>query len=67
MQGRRKFANGDRVIAKESAPADFRERIGTVVDYGPGKAEYTIRFDDNPTVVTYLQSPWLDSLATAPQ
>lgn len=59
---RRKFSNGDRVRGKETAPAEFRDRIGTIVEYGPGKAEYTVRFDDDPNTVTYLQSPWLDLL-----
>ena len=60
--GRRKFANGDRVRGKETAPADFRGRTGTIVEYGPGKAEYTVRLDDDPSTVTYLQSYWLELL-----
>jgi hypothetical protein len=63
MRGRRhKFSNGQRFRVKGDlpAPADFRERVGVVVAQGPAKAEYTVRFDDDPTNVTYLQSNWME-------
>jgi hypothetical protein len=59
---KRKFSGGDRVRGGESAPADFRNRVGTVITYGPGTGEYTVRLDDDPTRVTYLQSWWIDAL-----
>ena len=54
-----KFSNGDRFRVKDGAPADFRERVGTIVAQGPGKAEYTVKLDDDPNSVTYLQSNWM--------
>jgi len=30
-----KFATGDRFKGKETGPADFRGRVGTVIDQGP--------------------------------
>lgn len=60
-----KFSIGDRFRVKADlpAPADFRERVGTVVAQGPGKAEYTVRLDDDPNPDTYLQSNWMDQLS----
>ncbi len=57
-----KFSTGDRFRVKAGlpAPADFRERVGTIVAQGPGKAEYTVSFDDDPNIVTYLQSNWME-------
>lgn len=59
---RHKFSTANRFRVKDDlpAPADFRERVGVVVAQGPGKAEYTVRFDDDPTNVTYLQSNWME-------
>jgi hypothetical protein len=57
-----KFSTGDRFEGKETGPADFRERLGTVVVQGPGSGEYTVRFDDNPTVVSCVQSNWMESI-----
>src|SRR4029077_11136332 len=68
MRGRRhKFSSGDRFRVKADlpAPADFRERVGTVVAQGPGKAEYTVRFDDDPNTETYLQSNWMEPIEQA--
>lgn len=61
MPGRKpKFTVGDRVIGKESAPASFRGKVGTVIERGPGKAEYGVKFDDGPT--EYVESSWMESL-----
>ena len=57
-----KFSVCDRFRVKESAPADFRERVGTIVAQAPGKAEYMVKFDDGPNSVTYLQSNWMEPL-----
>jgi hypothetical protein len=59
-----KFSIGDRFRVKADlpAPADFRERVGTVVAQGPGKAEYTVRLDDDPNTDTYLQSNWMEPI-----
>jgi hypothetical protein len=63
MRGRKhKFSSKDRFRVKESAPADFRERLGSVVAQGPGKAEYTVILDDDPNNVTYLQSHWMETI-----
>jgi hypothetical protein len=61
MQGRKpKFSVGDRVIGKESGPHSFGGRAGTVVERGPGKSEYGVRFDDGPT--EYVMSSWIERL-----
>jgi hypothetical protein len=60
-----KFSTGIRFRVRESAPADFRERVGTVVAQGPGKGEYTVRFDDDPNAATYLQSNWMEPIEQA--
>ena len=59
---RHKFSNGDRFRCKADlpAPADFRERVGTVIAQGPSKGEYTVRLDDDPNTLTYLQSNWME-------
>ncbi len=53
---------GDRVIANEKAPGDYEDFYGSIVERGPGKAEYGVRFDrkEEPE---YLNSQWLDKLA----
>jgi len=70
MRGRRhKFSAGNRFKVKDDlpAPADFRERVGTIITQGPGKAEYTVRLDDDSSNVTYLQSNWMELIvATEP-
>ena len=55
-----KFSTGERFRVKESAPAFCSEQVGTVVAQGPGKAEYTVRLDDGPNTLTYLQSNWME-------
>jgi len=57
-----KFSTSDRFRVKADlpAPADFRERVGTIVVQGPSKGEYTVRLDDDLSTVTYLQSNWLE-------
>lgn len=66
MRGRKhKFSSGNRFRVKDErpAPADFRERVGTIIEQGPGNAEYTVRFDDDLANVTYLQSNWMEPMA----
>ena len=61
MQGRKpKFNLGDRVIGKESGPNSFRGRVGIVVERGPGKSEYGVKFDDGST--QYVMSSWMERL-----
>lgn len=61
MPGRKpKFNLGDRVAGKESAPASFRRRAGTVIERGPGKGEYGVKFDDG--VIEYVESSWMETL-----
>ena len=61
MQGRKpKFNLGDRAIGEESGPASFRGRAGTIVERGPGKSEYGVKFDDGPT--EYVDSSWIERL-----
>lgn len=54
-----KFKVGTRVRANEKAPGDYEGREGTVVERGPGKSEYGVRFDGEE-VTAYLNSWWLD-------
>jgi len=65
MRGRkRKFTVGDRVIGKEDGGRGaFRGRKGTVVERGPGKSEYAVKFDDTQVVEIVLAS-WLDALSS---
>jgi hypothetical protein len=57
-----KFSTSDRFRVKADlpAPADFRERVGTIVAQGPSKGEYTVKLDDDPNTLTYLQSNWME-------
>ena len=54
-----KFNPGDRVVANEKAPGDYRGRQATIVERGPGTTEYTVNFDGQ---IVYLNSWWLDPL-----
>lgn len=56
-----KFALKDRVVANEKAPGDYAGKFGTVMERGPGKVEYGIRFDGQEGI-DYLNSWWLDKL-----
>ena len=60
-----KFSSGDRFQGKGTAPADFRERVGTIVAQAPSKGEYAVRLDDDPNTVTYMQSNWMELIETA--
>lgn len=62
--GKRKFKPGDRVIANEKAPSDYCGRQATVVEHGPGTAEYTVNVDGQ---IAYLNSWWLDPVHEAPK
>ncbi len=53
----RKFRDGDRVVGLEEGPADYRGRVGTIVEFG-GRAGYRVKFDDSG-VTEYLNSDWL--------
>jgi hypothetical protein len=61
QKGRWKFGLGSRVRANDKAPGDCRGREGAVVERGPGKSEYGIRFDGQRDTV-YLNSWWLDPI-----
>ena len=54
----RKFSLNDRVIGKEDGKASFRGRSGTILEYGPGKAEYKVAFDDG--AIEYVSSSWIE-------
>lgn len=56
-----KFALGDRVVANEKAPGDYESLCGTVVERGPGKVEYGVKFDGKEEIA-YVNSWWLDKL-----
>jgi hypothetical protein len=62
-----KFSVADkfRIIDDRPATAEVQGRIGTVVAQGPGKAEYTVKFDDDPNTVTYVQSNWMKPIEQA--
>jgi hypothetical protein len=38
--------------------AAYRQILGTVVKYGPGKGEYLVRFDDGRE--EYVETGWLE-------
>ena len=61
LRGKRrtKFAVGDRVRANSKGPSDYRGRVGEVTEYGPGRAEYGVRFDGDAET-SYVNSWWLD-------
>jgi len=61
-----RFSIGDRVIGKDSAPADFRQHTGTIREIGPGKGEYGVYIDQHQRI-EYLQSSWLDLLGEIPK
>jgi hypothetical protein len=54
----RKFQINDRVVGCEEAPASFRERTGTVVDYQQ-RGGYGVRFNDRPEIIEYVNSDWI--------
>ena len=53
-----KLAVGDRCIANEKAPSDYRLRRGTITELGAGGSMYGVRFD-GADGVEYLYSWWL--------
>ena len=57
-----KFNIGDRVRASEKAPGDYVGLEGMVVERGPGKSEYGVRFDRPRAEREYLSSWWLDRI-----
>jgi len=60
--GKWKFNRGDEVIANEKAPGDYQGHQGTVIEHGPGTAEYTVNFHSQ---IVYLNSWWLDPVYKA--
>ena len=56
-----KFALGDHTKANEKAPGDYEGLCGIIVERGPGKTEYGVRFDGQEETV-FLNSSWLDKL-----
>lgn len=50
------------MVANEKAPGDYEGKLGIVVERGPGKVEYGVRFDGQKETV-YLNSWWLDKLS----
>ena len=55
--GRWKFNRGDKVVANEKAPADYRGRQGIVIGHGPDRSEYIANINGQ---IAYLNSWWLD-------
>lgn len=60
-KGRAKFAIGDAVIANTKAPGDYEGLKGIIVERGPGRAEYGVKFNGQ-TEIAYMNSWWLDPL-----
>lgn len=58
-----KFNLGDRVVANDKGPSSYTGMQGTIVETGPGKSEYGVKFDSRPYPAEYLQSWWLDWLS----
>jgi hypothetical protein len=58
-----KFRIGDRVRGNEHAPNEYRDRVGVIVEVGPGKSEYGVAYADKPPDQPhgYLMSWWLDA------
>lgn len=54
-----KFQIGDRVMANEKAPMDYRGRLGTITQIGPGKSEYGVTFEHKPG---FMMSWWIEPL-----
>lgn len=63
LGGRRpKFAIGDRARANDKAPSDYRGRVGTIDEVGPGKSEFGLKYADGETPDRgHLRSWWLDN------
>jgi hypothetical protein len=58
-----KFKPGDRARCNHRAPADYRQRIGTITAIGPNKSEYRVEFrDGEQPPYGYLMSWWLDRM-----
>jgi hypothetical protein len=58
----RKFELGDRVRVNDAGPEDYRDRIGSVTEIGPGESEYRVEFEDDRRPTTgYLFSSCLYS------
>ena len=57
MTGRCKFTSGDRVIGNDRK-ASFRDRIGTVIEHGPGTSEYWVMFEDGREEC--VESSWIN-------
>lgn len=50
------------MVANGKAPGDYEGKFGAVVERGPGKVEYGVKFDGQEETV-YLNSWWLDKLS----
>jgi hypothetical protein len=58
-RGRRlKFACGSRIVANRQAPAEYRGRLGTVIEY-LGSSQYRINFDGSDRE-EFVPSQWVD-------
>jgi len=58
-----KFQLGDPARVNDQAPADYRERIGSIAEIGPRKSEYRVDFKDGEKPHHgYLRSWWLDRI-----
>jgi hypothetical protein len=55
-----KFVIGDHAKANDKAPSDYRGRIGTIMEIGPGKSEFRVEYTDGGQPHGYLMSWWLD-------
>lgn len=54
-----KFARGSRIIGKQVSPAEYRGRIGTVIEY-LGSSQYRIGFDDAGRRHNLVDTQWLE-------
>ena len=55
---RTKFQVGERSHVNDKAPNDNQDRIGTITEIGPGKAEYGLVFDDGQWPPTGHLGSW---------
>jgi len=57
-----KFQLGEKVMANEKAPGDYRGSCGVVVQHLPKSSEYQVQFDGDNRGPGWLPSHMLDHL-----
>jgi len=60
-----KFQTGQRVIANDKAPGDYKGHAGTVLQHNPPTSEYQVQFDGDERGPGWLESWRLDLVERA--